>query len=415
MSDAALLQNTALAELSAKLSADKDDIAANAVRLYRREIVDYAASDEDFIETEVYAVTVRGFTDVLANLESNTVEPSPEQIAGMEAMLMRRPHQGVALASMQQAFRLFADYSYQLLPGYIDQSDPVQLQAVIRAGQIIMRYTHEVIQVVTQTYMDELQDVRGDREIVSRNLLDAVLSGRADSPSAVRDARLVGIELGDQTIVLVARAPTDVETEARPRTLRSAAKTLREHFLSHVGPTLIGVREGEVVCLCPAPRADDVRRAVEAAHAAAADLDDLGMSVGIAGWRQRTEEVPAAYAEAREAADQAIRLGVHRRAMLFDDVLLDHVLRSSEVAEKIVTTALEPLREYDEMRKADLVQTLKAYVDSNFGVTATARALTVHNNTVLYRLDRIRLLTGRDPRQPRDIIFLALALRLDGD
>ncbi|WP_354700043.1 hypothetical protein DSM112329_00304 [Paraconexibacter sp. AEG42_29] len=402
-----------VAELAARMRTDHEQIARSAVALYKTEIVDYAAATSEFLEDEVLAVTLRGFGDVLDNLAADVVEPSVEQIAGMEAMLMRRPHQGVALASMQQAFQVFSGYSYGLLPSYIDDEDPVQLRAALRAGEVIFRYTHEVIQVVTQTYLDELQDVRGDREIVSRNLLDAVLAGRATSPSAIRDARLVGIDLGEQTVVLVARAPTDGD-EGRPRTLRTAAKTLRQHFLSRVGPVLVGVREKKVVCLCPVKGADDVRRVVDAAHAAAAELDALGMCIGVAGWRQRAGDVPSAYAEACEAADQAIRLGVHDRAMLFDDVLLDRVLRTSDVAERIVTTALDPLRAYDAERKADLVATLQAYVDTNFGVAATARAMTVHNNTVLYRLERIRLLTGRDPRSPRDIVFLALALRLQG-
>ena len=41
-----------------------------------------------------------------------------------------------------------------------------------------------------------------------------------------------------------------------------------------------------------------------------------------------------------------------------------------------------------------------------------ARVMTVHTNTIVYRLNRIKELTGRDPRKPDDIIFLALSLRL---
>ncbi len=79
----------------------------------------------------------------------------------------------------------------------------------------------------------------------------------------------------------------------------------------------------------------------------------------------------------------------------------------------MIATALDPLREYDAQRGASLVATLQAYVDAGFSITGAARAVHVHSNTVLYRLDRIRLLTGRDPRTPRDIVFLALSLRLD--
>jgi DNA-binding PucR family transcriptional regulator len=173
------------------------------------------------------------------------------------------------------------------------------------------------------------------------------------------------------------------------------------------------VREGEVVCLCPAPTADDAARATKAAHAAAPLLDELGMSVGVGTWRRQADEVPAAYSEAREAAAHAFRTGVRDHAVVYDDVLVDQLLRANDSAGRLIATALDPLREYDAQRGSSLVATLRAYVESGFSISGAARTMHVHSNTILYRLDRIRLLTGRDPRTPRDIVFLALGLRLD--
>jgi DNA-binding PucR family transcriptional regulator len=79
----------------------------------------------------------------------------------------------------------------------------------------------------------------------------------------------------------------------------------------------------------------------------------------------------------------------------------------------VIGSALNPLREYDRRRGACLVDTLRAYIDSNFNISGAARAMHVANNTVLYRLDRVCELTGRDPRNPHDVVFLALSLRLD--
>jgi sugar diacid utilization regulator len=224
-------------------------------------------------------------------------------------------------------------------------------------------------------------------------------------------------------VVIVVRAPVgdgdaagDAE-EQRPRTLRRAAKVLREHVLRHVdaGRALVGAREGEVVCLCPAPTSEDAERAVQAAHGAASQLDELGMSIGVGHWRTQAADVPAAYSEAREAAVFAMRTGVRDSAVVYDDVLVDHLLRANENAGRVVAAALDPLREYDTLRDASLVDTLRAYVESNFSIAGASRAMNVHNNTILYRLDRIRRLTGRDPRTPRDIVFLALSLRLDDE
>ena len=81
----------------------------------------------------------------------------------------------------------------------------------------------------------------------------------------------------------------------------------------------------------------------------------------------------------------------------------------------VIAAALGPVREYDERRQAGLVDTLRAYIDADFSITRAAREMHLHSNTLLYRLKRVRELTGRDPRNARDVVFLALSLRLDGE
>ena len=406
--------------LAGRLGAREAELAETIAGRYRTEIVDYAASDPEFLESDVLHVTRRGVAGVIANIAADSTSPTAEQLSEFRELLARRPHQGVALPSIQHAFQVFGEHVFAALAACASPDRPEELQAAIRGGTVIMRFANEVIRVVTQAYLDELEDVRGDREIVSRSLLDAVLAGRAASAASVRDARILGIDLQPENVVIVARAPVgddrDPSAEAqRPRTLRKAAIVLRRQVLASVeaGRALVGVREGEVVCLCPAPGPEDAVLATEAAHAAAPLLDELGMSVGVGSWHRLAEEVPAAYAEAREAAAFAIRTGVHDRAVVYDDVLVDHLLRDNRSAGRVIAAAVAPLREYDELRNASLVDTLRAYIDANFSITGAARTMHVHNNTILYRLDRIRRLTGRDPRAPRDIVFLALGLRLD--
>src|SRR3954471_1021124 len=405
----------AMTELADRLRARYDPMAREIVARYREEIVDYAASSDDFIELEVLEATRAHLSGVLDNISAASISPSEAQLAGLRGVLARRPHQGIPLPSIQHAFRLFSESVYQELWACANPNRQDELLAVIRGGAVIMRFAHEVIREVTQTYLDEAEDVRGDREIVGRSLLDAVLAGRSTAPSTKRDARILGIDLAEQNVVLVARAP--VGEEQRPRTLRVAAKALREELLRRLeaGRALVGIRECEVVCLCPAPKPRDGQLATEAAHAAATALDELGMSIGVGGWHAHVEEIPAAYAEAREAADIAIRTGVRDRAVVYDDVLVDQVLRASDNAGRLIAAALAPLRNYDDRRNAGLVETLRAYIDGNFSIARAARSMHVHSNTVLYRLDRVRELTGRDPRNPRDVVFLALSLRLDDE
>ena len=59
-----------------------------------------------------------------------------------------------------------------------------------------------------------------------------------------------------------------------------------------------------------------------------------------------------------------------------------------------------------------VTDTLLAVARANGRVATAARALGVHRNTVLYRLQRARLELGIDPRRPDDALRL---LRSDED
>ena len=90
------------------------------------------------------------------------------------------------------------------------------------------------------------------------------------------------------------------------------------------------------------------------------------------------------------------------------------MIRSSPHADRILQDTIAPLLRYDTGKQAELVPTLRAYVDAGFNLTKSAELLCVHPNTVVYRLRRIRDLTGRDPHAPEDLLLLYLGLKLIG-
>jgi DNA-binding PucR family transcriptional regulator len=70
------------------------------------------------------------------------------------------------------------------------------------------------------------------------------------------------------------------------------------------------------------------------------------------------------------------------------------------------------LSDYDREHDSWLLATLQAYVETHFNLTKSAGLLSIHPNTVVYRLRRIRELTGRDPHDVDDLVVLTLALRV---
>ncbi|MGI5500557.1 helix-turn-helix domain-containing protein [Lentzea sp. CA-135723] len=79
--------------------------------------------------------------------------------------------------------------------------------------------------------------------------------------------------------------------------------------------------------------------------------------------------------------------------------------------DRFLATSVGPLASYDERRGTDLVGTLTTYYDHRANVAATARALHVHVNTLLKRLDRVGEVLGGDWRTENDL-ELRLGLEL---
>jgi DNA-binding PucR family transcriptional regulator len=89
------------------------------------------------------------------------------------------------------------------------------------------------------------------------------------------------------------------------------------------------------------------------------------------------------------------------------------MLDASVPAQRVLDDVLRPLVAYDATREAALVPTLRAYLDTRCNITKAAAFLFVNPNTVVYRLRRIKELTGRDPHNIDDLLVLSLALRHD--
>jgi DNA-binding PucR family transcriptional regulator len=77
-----------------------------------------------------------------------------------------------------------------------------------------------------------------------------------------------------------------------------------------------------------------------------------------------------------------------------------------------VVRVLGPLLEHDRAHRAELLTTLRAYLDCSGSWARCAERMHLHVNTLRYRVERIEALTGRDLRRLDDQIDLLTALRL---
>lgn len=414
------VSTAAIGAIVTRIGQRLDDIGRTMASRYRDEILDYAALPDGILYGDVAVVSVLNSQVLLTTVETGA--PIPATVVDeLRRSAARRVHQGISLESLLHAYRLWGQYVWEtvMTTARVHRRDEREA-ALSMAGKIIEQM-NVISTVVAQAYLDEAQGVLSDREVVRRDLLEAMLAGQAGSERVRTQAGAIGHDLRESyVVVLVARGGSADEDPAgqpwNPQvSLRHAVEVIKTRLRPDAGSsTLIGLRNEQVVALYPADRPGHLASLRRQCEDVAADVGRSGFFVGIGGWHAGPEGTATSYADAREALDIAIRAGVSGVPVSFDDVLLEHIARSNPRSRRLLADSLRPLRAYDAKRNTELVATLAAYMESGFSLTRSAELLSVSPNTVVYRMRRIRELTGRDPHRSSDLLLLCLSLKVDG-
>lgn len=84
----------------------------------------------------------------------------------------------------------------------------------------------------------------------------------------------------------------------------------------------------------------------------------------------------------------------------------------SEELEDFYNSTLKPLMDYDNKKSTELVKTLESYFEHNGNLKRMSDSLYTHYNTILYRINRIKEITGMDLDNPNDRLNLEIALKI---
>ncbi|WP_128818938.1 PucR family transcriptional regulator ligand-binding domain-containing protein [Streptomyces sp. S063] len=143
--------------------------------------------------------------------------------------------------------------------------------------------------------------------------------------------------------------------------------------------------------------------------------DDGRLTLGVSAAVHSAEGLRGALEEARHARRvAAARPG--RVCAAGHHELASHVLLlpfvPDDVRRAFTARLLDPLRDYDRRHRAELIETLEAFLDCDGSWTRCAARLHLHVNTLRYRVGRIEQLTGRDLSRLEDKLDFFLALRM---
>jgi purine catabolism regulator len=149
-------------------------------------------------------------------------------------------------------------------------------------------------------------------------------------------------------------------------------------------------------------------------RAARSEFRQARIAIGIGPVAARIWEWPASYREAFRAADIARRLRSEIPLYAGDLDIYTLLARPDfrddlrALRDKMIGNLLK----YEERQRADLLQTLEAFFQCHGNHNQTAAMLSVHRNTLFYRMNRIADITGLDLNQPDVRLAVHLALKI---
>jgi hypothetical protein len=274
-----------------------------------------------------------------------------------------------------------------LEPGTVEFG-PVEHRTAERAAQITA-----LLSLKQDALIEAEQRVRGD-------LLADLLSGDPQRRAGVAQrAQARGIRTAELRTLVVVSLPA----EHRRPAARAAGRA--------AGGGLIGEHADRVVALTcetdPAAAATLIHTAVRRA------IDHPTLAVAAA-----LGEVPRDVRAQLEAATACARvlpvLGITDAAATTDEYLPYTALFGPGEARvaTFVHNLIGPLLEWDATRGGNLMTTLGAYLDNRLSPVAAGRALHLHKNTVLQRLERITELLGDDWQEPDRLFRISVAVRV---
>jgi purine catabolism regulator len=262
------------------------------------------------------------------------------------------------------------------------------------------------------------------RREVELRVLDEVLDGALRSEATLlQQARRLGHDLLAPHVAVVARveslAAGPVRAARQDERWQELEEALARARTTRGGRVLWRIRNNGAEFVLPAEGVRDERSPAETLRddlrAMLRAGSDEVVSLGVGTIRDGLAGIRRSHVEARQALLLGRRLHGPGEVTLFGGLGVYRLIFAAEQLPELsdlYAQTLGALLAYDSQNNADLVRTLDAFFAANGSPKEAAERLGVHRNTVLYRLDRIREITGYDLDDAAVRLRLQLALHV---
>lgn len=290
--------------------------------------------------------------------------------------------------------------------------NPDEVDLLLRQASLTVALHHLEEQAATKA-----------RASLREEMLLHLLRGSSDERrAAIARARYLQVDMRGPLRVAVCRLAglTTVSTasawsEAYEDRVRRRLLAICESELAERGwLRLIAVHGDDVIALIRSAGSEELRDTLGGIVAPLEqELPGVRPLWGVSSEHHTPQELDHALDEATTST-QALRLDSVRSVAVYDDLGILGLLiagpKGMSLTDFARTTLGDVLR-HDQQNGTSLMETLRAYLDTNCNQRETAALLFVHQKTVKYRLEVMERLTGLDLSEHRDRMRADIAVR----
>lgn len=268
-----------------------------------------------------------------------------------------------------------------------------------------------------------------------KDLIDDLIMGKIDSlQTAYQRANLIGWDLQKSYAVVlfhlgdfVQRLSLQQQEEAQqpPYGLNNWQNNLLYETIQQFIPnTIIRNRSDEMIVLWNVEEdknnhlqwLQDIKNIAKNIQITMKKQDPTtSIQVGIGNPAPFILELPKSYKEAQDALQLGQIIQGDSSIVAFSDLGIFRLLCQFEHQEELnrfIPPSLQKLVDYNQPNRDDLLLTLQTFLNHHQNTTKTAQELFVHYKTVIYRIERIKEITGMDFDDSEEMLSVQVGLKI---
>jgi hypothetical protein len=347
---------------------------------------------------------------MLAIAQTRAAQLGPEPFGFVTAHARRRARQQFPLAGSLNAYRLAHKGYWETIRDSVEVAEAIESEktdCLMVLSEFLLEFFDRISGIMTDAHIAE------ERHLIARGartraaLIEDLLHGRQPGDLDTRAlCDRTGIRNDATMAVVIGRVGRGTNGHALdPAQQLEYLAGLFHRALEPSGlASLTDIRKGDVISIIAGGQGTS-KHVAQALRGVAADLEG-GCGIGVSMDASEISAVPQAFQEAERALEF---IGTNRPIMHFGDIdLMEFLVRHpNAAAQRLIPDWAGRLQQADVDKSGALSRTIRRFAACDLNVKRTARDLDLHTNTVYFRLNHVRKLTGVDPRS-----YLGLSLLL---